>query len=56
MIDPSILKSKAFEIIQREYLSAIREGPDYICNNFHKCKYRETFLIFDQSRYDLRNC
>ena len=32
MIDPSILELKAFKIIQEEYSSGIRKGPDYICN------------------------
>ena len=48
----SILKSKAFEIIQKEYLSAVRKGPDYICNIYLKYEYWETALIFDQSRYE----
>ena len=39
MMDPSILKSKAFKIIQEEYLSGIRKGPDFICSIQHKCKY-----------------
>ena len=39
MIDPSILNSKAFKIIQEQCLSGIRQGPDYICNISHKCEY-----------------
>ena len=44
MIYPSILKSKAFKIIQEEYLSGIRETPKYICDIYHKCEPRETAL------------
>ena len=44
VIDPSILKSKACNITQQEYLSGIRKRPDYICNICHKWEYRETVI------------
>ena len=52
MIHPSVLELKAFTIIQEEYLSGIRKGPDYICNVCQKCEYEGIMLTFDQSRYD----
>ena len=38
-LDSSILKLKACEIIQEEYLSAIRKVPDCICNICLKYEY-----------------
>lgn len=40
MIDPSILETSAYKLIQEDYFSEIKEGPDYICEICHKCEYR----------------
>ena len=39
MIDPSVLKSKDFQIIQEEYLLGNRKWLDYVCNICQKCEY-----------------
>ena len=41
MLDPTILKTQAFKLIQEDFFSEIKKGPDYVCNICHKCEYKE---------------
>ena len=43
------VKSKAFKIIQQEYLWGTRKGHEYICNICHNCEFQDFALLFDQS-------
>ena len=59
MVDPSVLNTPAYKLIQKEYLSEIKKGPDYVCDICHQCKWRENVLKLDHSRYNeeiFHNC
>ena len=51
MVDPSILETSAFMLIQEDYFSEIKEGPDCICEICHKCEYRGNVLRLDSFWY-----
>ena len=41
MLDPTILKTQGFKLIQEDFFSEIKKDPDYVCNIFHICEYKE---------------
>ena len=61
MVDPSILKTEAFKLVQKEFERAFKEAPDYICDICCKREYRRNVFKLDESdeRYDktlLKKC
>ena len=52
MVDPSILDTEAFRLIEKEYTSAIREGPTYVCDICWKLEFRQNVINFNNSKYE----
>lgn len=59
MVDPSILSTKAYEIIREKFQAAIEQGPTYICDICIKWEYNHNVKILNPDKYDediLINC
>ena len=52
MVDPSIIDTPAFKLIEEEYKEEIKKGPDYICDICWKTEYRINVIVLDPSKYD----
>ena len=52
MVDPSILETEAFKLIQKEFQMAINEGPTYICDICLKFEFRTNVIKLKVSNYD----
>ena len=52
MVDPSILETDAFKLIQKEFSNAIRKGPTKICDICWKFEYRSNVMLLDYSKYE----
>ena len=52
MVDPSILETPAFKLIQKEFKAAIQEGPTYICDICWKFEFKKNVIKLKDSKYD----
>ena len=52
MVDPSILKTTAYRIIEEDWLKKINTGPEYCCDICLVWCYRENVLKLRPSKYD----
>ena len=52
MVDPSILDTKAFQIIEEEWLRKINEGPEFCCDICLKWCYRCDVVKLSIVKYD----
>ena len=51
MVDPCILKTPAFKLIEKEFKGAIQEGPTYICDICWRSEYRKSVKELKESKY-----
>ena len=52
MVDPSILHSDAYKIIEKDFLEEVNEGPEYKCEICICWNYKKSSLRLNSSRYD----
>ena len=52
MVDPCILKTPAFKLVEEEFKSAIKEGPTYICDICWKYEFRKNVIKLQDSKYE----
>ena len=52
MVDPIILDTKAYKIIENDFLEEINEGPEYICEICICWNYKKSVLRLNIGRYD----
>ena len=51
MVDPSILHTPAYKIIQKDFQNVINEGPTYTCDICIKSEFRRNVIKLDPSKY-----
>ena len=51
VVDPSILTTPAFRLIEEDFKSALQEGPTYICDICWKFKFRRNFIKLMEPKY-----
>ena len=51
MVDPSILTTPAFRLIEEDFKSALQEGPTYTCDICWKFKFRRNFIKLMEPKY-----
>ena len=52
MVDPSILHTQAYKIIQKVFEDAINEGPTYTCDICIKSEFRKSVIKLNPSKYE----
>ena len=52
MVNPVILKTPAFLLVQQEFEAAIQEGPTYTCDICWKLEFKKNVIKLKQSKYD----
>ena len=52
MVDPCILETPAFKLIEEDFKSAIKEGPTYICDICWKLEFRKNVIKLKDSKYE----
>ena len=52
MVDPSILHTTAFSLIEEEFKNAIQEGPIYVCDICWKFEYKRNMIKLKDLKYD----
>ena len=52
MSDPSILNTRAYEILSQEVFDAFKQGPEYECTICLKLEFKRSVIRLDDSRYD----
>ena len=56
MVDPFILTTPAFKIIEEDFKSAIQEGPTYICDICWKFEFRKNVIKLHALKYQTGIC
>ena len=56
MVDPFILITPAFKIIEKDFKSAIQEGPTYICNICWKFEFQKNVIKLNALKYQTGIC
>ena len=56
MVDPFILTTPPFEIIEEDFKSAIQEGPTYICEVCWKFEFRKNVIKLNALKYQTGIC
>ena len=51
LVDPFILTTLAFKLIDEDFKSAIQEGPTYICDIFLKFEFRRNIIKLKEPKY-----
>ena len=51
MVDPSILTTPAFRLIEEDFKSALQEGPTYICDICWKFEFQRNFIKLMEPKY-----
>ena len=51
LVDPFILTTPAFKLIDEDFKSAIQEGPTYICDIFLKFEFRRNIIKLKEPKY-----
>ena len=52
MVDPSILETPAFKLIQEEFKNVIQQGPTYICDICWKYKFKKNLTTLKDFKYE----
>ena len=52
MIDPCILTTPGFRLIEEDFAGAIQEGPTYICDICWKFEFRRNVTKLNESKYE----
>ena len=56
MVDPSILTTPAFRLIEEDFESAIQEGPTYICDISWKFEFRRNVIKIMEPKHQTDIC
>ena len=59
MVDPVILNTEAYKIIQKDFINAISEGPTYICDICIEFRFKNNAMNLNRGKYDehlLKKC
>ena len=51
VVNPSILTKLAFRLIDKDFKTAIQEGPTYICDICWKFEFRRNVIKLKESKY-----
>ena len=51
MVDPSILTTPAFRLIEEDFKIAFQEGPTYICDICWKFEFRRNVIKLKELKY-----
>ena len=51
LVDPFILTTPAFKLIDKDFKSVIQEGPTYICDIFLKFEFRSNIIKLKEPKY-----
>ena len=51
MVNPSILTTPAFRLIEEDFKTAIQEGPTYICDICWKFEFRRSVIKLKELKY-----
>ena len=52
MVDPAILGTAAYKIIEKDFRNAIMEGPTYVCDICIKTEQRKTVIKLNANKYE----
>ena len=52
MVDPIILNTEAYKIIEKDFLEEMNEGPEYMCAICICWNYKKSVLRFNIGRYE----
>ena len=55
MVDPSILESPVFKLIEKEFRNVIEECPTYVCDICWKFEFRTNVKKLKQSKYEKKS-
>ena len=59
VVDPVVLNTEAYKIIQKNFINAITEGPTFICDICIEFHFKNNVMVLNPSKYDehlLKKC